>query len=125
MKIKEFFYYWLPVIVYMGFIFFMSGRSSIPIVSEIKINYFDLVEHLIEYFILAVLLIRLTINSNLNKPFLTAIIISVAYGVLDEVHQLYVPGRIFSFFDMIADAVGSVLVVIFKYNKRLLKFIKK
>lgn len=37
-----------------------------------------------------------------------AIVISTLYGVSDEYHQLFVPGRTFDVLDMVADAIGSV-----------------
>ena len=38
-----------------------------------------------------------------------AIVISSLYGVSDEYHQLFVPGRTFDVLDMLADAIGSVV----------------
>jgi VanZ family protein len=38
-----------------------------------------------------------------------AILIASAYGVSDEYHQRFVPGRDFSRMDMLADAIGSAL----------------
>jgi len=43
---------------------------------------------------------------------IVAIIISASYGLIDEIHQMYVPFRSFSIGDLIKDAVG-VLVVSF------------
>ena len=33
---------------------------------------------------------------------------SVFYGVFDEIHQLFIPNREFSFFDMLADLCGGL-----------------
>jgi VanZ family protein len=38
-----------------------------------------------------------------------AVVISTLYGVSDEYHQLFVPGRSFDVFDMLADFIGSVV----------------
>ena len=40
---------------------------------------------------------------------LGAILISALYGVSDEYHQMFVPGRTFDVLDMAADAIGSVV----------------
>lgn len=40
---------------------------------------------------------------------LAAIAISSFYGVTDEYHQRFVPGRSFDVLDMAADAIGSVV----------------
>jgi VanZ family protein len=37
-----------------------------------------------------------------------AIVIAALYGVSDEYHQLFVPGRTFDVLDMLADALGSI-----------------
>jgi VanZ family protein len=38
-------------------------------------------------------------------------IVTALYGILDELHQLYVPGRTFSYVDMGFDFLGASLVV--------------
>ena len=43
---------------------------------------------------------------------IAAVIISCSYGLIDEIHQMYVPFRSFSIGDLMKDAVG-VLVVSF------------
>ena len=40
---------------------------------------------------------------------LAAVAISSLYGVSDEYHQMFVPGRTFDVLDMAADAFGSVV----------------
>ena len=43
------------------------------------------------------------------RAVLAAVVISSLYGVSDEYHQLFVPGRSFEVLDMIADTIGSVV----------------
>ena len=43
------------------------------------------------------------------RAVLVAIAISTLYGVSDEYHQLFVPGRTFDLLDMAADGAGSVV----------------
>lgn len=40
-----------------------------------------------------------------------AVLLAVAYGVIDEVHQGYVPGRVCSPADVLSDACGALLAV--------------
>jgi VanZ family protein len=40
---------------------------------------------------------------------LLAFLIAAGYGIFDEVHQLFVPGRSGDVFDWFADASGSVV----------------
>ena len=42
------------------------------------------------------------------RAVLGAIMISTLYGISDEYHQMFVPGRTFDVLDMVADAIGSV-----------------
>lgn len=46
------------------------------------------------------------------KYVLYAMIASVLYGLSDEVHQYFVPGRTADVFDFLADALGVVFGVI-------------
>lgn len=43
------------------------------------------------------------------RAVLAAIVISSLYGVSDEYHQLFVPGRSFDILDMVADIIGSIV----------------
>ena len=43
------------------------------------------------------------------RAVLGAFVISSLYGVSDEYHQLFVPGRSFDVLDMVADAIGSAV----------------
>jgi polysaccharide biosynthesis protein VpsQ len=38
----------------------------------------------------------------------TAAVIALGYGIIDEIHQLYVPFRSFSFVDLLKDGVGVI-----------------
>ena len=39
----------------------------------------------------------------------SAIAIASLYGVTDEYHQLFVPGREFDVLDLVADTIGSIV----------------
>jgi VanZ family protein len=111
---KNFLYYWLPVLVYAGLIFYFSSLYEIPTMM-IKIIPQTLIWHMIEYAILSILLFRAFINSKndnfRNNTILLAILIASLYGITDEIHQFFVPGRIFSYFDMMFDFVGSNVIL--------------
>lgn len=49
-----------------------------------------------------------------KKTLLFAVLIASLYGVSDEFHQFFVPGRVASVFDVFADVVGSILGVFFR-----------
>jgi len=103
--------YWLPLYVYGAVIFYMSGiPKPLPPVS---IPYFDKFLHIIEYSIFGFLAARAFKYSPRNifhENFkILAILAAILYGFSDEVHQLFVPMRQFSIFDIIADAIGGTI----------------
>jgi len=52
---------------------------------------------------------------------LWAAAIAISYGVLDEVHQMYVPGRFASVTDALLNAAGAAAVVAWVYLYRARK----
>ncbi|MDQ0270944.1 VanZ family protein [Cytobacillus purgationiresistens] len=83
--------------------------------------------HLIEFGILYLILLHilLTYGGLTVKKEVAAAVFSIGYGLVDEIHQLYVPFRSFSLLDLLKNIVG-VLVVMYifkKYynNRRLIK----
>ncbi len=115
-KVKKFFWYQFPLILWLCAIFI---QSSIPSLSapDFGFELQDKVAHAIEYAILAVLLMRsLSHFENKyvrEKAALLTFLIGSFYAVFDEVHQFFVPGRHADAFDVMADIIGVGLVVIF------------
>ena len=99
---------WLPVVAYMSMIFALSSFSRLPAPPG-GLSFYHV--HFAVYAGLAVVTARAT-----GKGFRTvswravaaAVVISALYGVSDEYHQLFVPGRSFDVLDMLADALGSI-----------------
>ena len=67
--------------------------------------------HVPAYFILAMLWWRTlrTQKWSVTASVTAAVLVSVVYGVLDEVHQYFVPGRFLSVTDAMLNLVGAVL----------------
>ena len=109
-RTRIFFWYWLPLFVYAGFIFFLS---SLPIRADLDVPDLDKVMHLGEYLVFGVLLSRAIEKSfpqdTLAKYYLWIILLSFLYGISDEVHQLFVKSREFSFWDAFADTIGAAI----------------
>jgi VanZ family protein len=51
-------------------------------------------------------------NMSRSMTNVLAILLTIGYGVLDEWHQYYVPGRYASLSDLLFDAVGAIVGVI-------------
>lgn len=94
----------------MAALFYVSSLSSIPSPPG---GLTDKHEHSFFYGILAGLTLRALAKGELRRitlaTVLGAILISSAYGVSDEFHQRFVPGRDFDVLDMAADAIGSTV----------------
>jgi len=71
----------------------------------------DKVVHLGLYAVLGLALAWAGRESGWNRPFLL-LALGFGYGVLDEWHQSFVPGRDPSFGDLLADGVGVALGVL-------------
>jgi VanZ family protein len=92
----------------MVLIFVGSSFSRLP---DIPGGFSDKTVHACEYAVLGVLFARSLAGPrwlSLTFPYVAgAVVLAVLYGVSDEFHQLFVPGRQFDVRDMMADALGA------------------
>ena len=104
----------------MSFIFLASSIPSDELV-DIDIPHIDKLIHFVEYFILGALLVRAFMSSssetNFKSILLLSILIASTYGILDEFHQRFVPGRSFEIFDMFSDIIGSLSGAVISMHK--------
>lgn len=109
--------YWVPTIGYCLLIFVLSSKSKgVYMPSPFGV---DKVAHFVEYGVLGFLLARLIANvqSTFSKGFLLGLVVILAtlYGISDEVHQAFVPGRNASPWDVAADGLGGLMgAVVYK-----------
>ena len=92
----------------MAMLFGLSSLHTLPL-PPAGFSFYDM--HIAAYAGLAVLTARATaggLGEVSWRAVLAAILISSLYGVSDECHQLFVPGRTFDVLDMVADTIGSV-----------------
>jgi len=122
-------FYGMPVILYAGMIFFISSFSDFS--EEIpSFSGFDGLLHIIEYYLFGWLIIRWLLSKkktfvNLYAPFLT-ILIGVLYGVGDEWHQSFVPGREATLTDVFFDGIGIVAATVtYRATRKRISFIDK
>ena len=101
--------YWLPPVLYAAFIFFLSSLPGKKFLFAFSSA--DKLLHLLEYAGLGYLIARAFGYNALGKKSL--LIRSFAacflYGLSDEFHQWFVPYRVVSFMDMLANVTGSLL----------------
>ena len=122
-NMKFVFRFWLPFVLWLGVIF---AFSSNPTTRASEIHWQDFIikktAHIVEYFIFSLLLYRALLNSGVRSKRIFAFIVFTAflYGMSDEFHQSFTPGRDPQPRDVMFDATGSILFVYF-YNKILVK----
>ena len=77
----------------------------------------DKILHVIEYSILGLLSFNVFKEHDFlkKKIFLYVIMFTFIYAVTDELHQIFVPGRTFSLYDIFADFLGGSLILIKKF----------
>ena len=105
-------WFWTPVFLWMGVLFYSSSISGRDI-PKIDIPNIDKLFHFIEYFVLGFLILRAFFHS-FSKPnykyiFIAAILIASLYGASDEFHQRFVSERTCDIFDLLSDIIGSSL----------------
>lgn len=116
----------VPVVVAMGTIFFLShqpGNSlSLPEIPGV-----DKVAHMAAYgFLAATMLLAFSDELKCTRPkrvlWLT-VLLCLLYGISDEFHQSFVPGRSSSFFDVLADGAGAALTsaLWYRWRRRIAK----
>jgi VanZ family protein len=81
---------WLAVFAFMGVIFYLSHQPTLPI--PMRFPYQDKVFHFCTYFVLAFLWGN-ALRAKDRKRLALAIILTALYGISDEFHQSFVPGR--------------------------------
>lgn len=114
--------YWVPVVLYMGVIFYFSSKTG----SQVQLPTPDYIAHGAEYFGLS-WLVRWAWSGSLNsKPeqaYWLAILFSFIYGISDEFHQSFVPGRSPDVMDLLADTVGATLAMVVWYGWKKFKLV--
>lgn len=100
---------WAPVVAYMAAIFYVSSLPDVALPRGVS----DLSGHSIAYLGFAIVVIR-ALAGGLPRRIgprvaAMAMAIAVAYGVSDEFHQAFVPGRSAEVRDLVADAAGALI----------------
>jgi VanZ family protein len=102
---------WGPFLLALAFVFYLSSLSEVP-----GARYFwDKLLHTVGYAGIGVLAMR-AFHGGFGRPRLLPTILAgiavVGWGISDEFHQSFVPGRDASALDVVADAVGFLTAVV-------------
>jgi hypothetical protein len=115
------FVYWIIVVIYALFIFYLSHQPKIEqpgILADIPS--IDKLEHFLEFLLFGLLLFLAFSNTPSEEIQLNAIILTVyvtfAYGIIDEFHQIFVPGRAPELVDALIDGLGGLIAGILAWR---------
>ncbi len=104
---------YLPVLAMMAVIFFLSSQPGdsfqLPDVPDID----KLLHSLVYGTLAATALFAVPVGFARRRPGLAAVLVvlfCLVYGISDEFHQSFVPGRTPSVWDLAADVLGATLV---------------
>jgi len=100
---------------YAALIFFWSSQPLPEGGPLAKIPFGDKLAHGIEYLIFGLLALKAFVPKN-KKGIVVMLLISLGYAISDEVHQIFVPTRIPSFFDWLADSMGIFGSLLLRYK---------
>ena len=122
---KKFLFYWLPVILWAGVIFYLSGvpnlNSGLPVFWDV---FWRKLFHAGEFGLLNLLLWRALYygeGASFKKALGWSLIFTILYAISDELHQYFVPDRQARWQDAAQDSLGALLTsaalyAIFKFN---------
>ncbi len=101
----------LPALAWAGLLFWLSSQSKLPS-AVFLFDGIDKLFHAGAYGVLAIFVwLALPEGSGRARRVVLALALSSAYGVSDEVHQHWVPGRTTDVLDWTADTAGAALAV--------------
>lgn len=111
---------WVPAVVWMGVIFYYSSLSEpMPVMKDKPYEELvNILSHMAEYAGLSFWFYFGRMNgkpfqANLSMRSLAyAVFASLLYAFSDEIHQIFVPRRMFAVVDLMMDAVGSFIAVL-------------
>ena len=105
----------LPSVIIMAISWFLSCKETLP---SPGFSNSDKVVHFVCFggltFFWTFWFSRKKWISNPIRYFIITVTIVSIYGVVDEIHQSFVPGRECSFFDWLADTTGASAGVLFR-----------
>lgn len=106
---------WTALAAFCGLIFWLSAQQSLPVAMHFEFQ--DKVQHALAYFAMEVCSWRAFRHLLADRRLLA--LVSVAYcslyGISDEWHQSFVPGREPGVGDWLADTLGAALAAALLY----------
>ena len=88
---------------------FAASHQSGESIALPDIDWIDKILHAIAFGFLSLSFYHAFTSNGISQAALLSFLSSSIYGILDETHQLFVPGRSFELLDWAADMTGALL----------------
>jgi len=103
----------VPMTVIMGTIFFLSHQPGDSLYMP-PVLWFDKIAHIAVYAVLAATVLYAFHPRLRDEKTVWVVLLTmggcILYGIGDEFHQSFIPGRFVSIFDVVADTLGGAAV---------------
>ena len=101
--------------------------TSIPSMSLPKTETigFDKIAHFSVYLIFSILFMLRKTKATNSQKLKILLLLSILVPLFDELHQIPIRGRYFSFYDLFADFLGFIITFLFFYKENYKKIILK
>lgn len=111
----------VPVVLIMGTIFFLShqtgDKNALPDLPGL-----DKIAHMTAYGVLGATVLfafgRKISKKGAGREIVFTVVICLLYGLLDEYHQSFIPGRTASGYDLAADCMGAIVACLLWVRSR-------
>jgi VanZ family protein len=107
-------FFWTPVILWGALILIFSVLPG-KVVPTLSVGHFDKMAHFFEFAVLSLLVVRSSHRSRVTsfyKIILFALISSSVYGIVMELLQGVIPGRVSCIYDVYANITGTIFGII-------------
>jgi len=100
----------LAALLWMGLIFALSARSTVPVPPGLTTELTSIAGHFCAYAVLSALLWWAIDPRAMpaRQRMVLALAVAVMFGLTDEWHQSFVPGRNASLLDIAVDGIGAI-----------------
>lgn len=105
---------WFLTILVAITLFYISSLSFPPSTSDSYFpSYYSILYHFSAFFALAFFLLPALVKGKNYSLVLLATLLGILYGISDELHQFFVPGRAMSIADIYLDTLGILTASLF------------
>jgi len=114
--------WWLGPITYGAFIFLLSNRSFDVSSASFNGNYFHPIEYMTLGFLTCLAWHPVLASKSTLSLFLAVMLSGILFGIADEVHQHFIPGRTMSIGDLCLDVLGLMagfgIFLLFQWTRK-------